>query len=200
MDKKFSLCCAATDVRDKKYLGEVRILSERTLQQQKPLWAPLGEGAPSTGRNGQEGALCPRRPAATPDVSGRAMGGPDSPTQPSIPKLTMQQKGWEQVSEQKAAHTGHLWFPPGLVVVRLGPPRSRARATPLRGALDSAAAAPGGRPPGPASGGGAPHTRRAQRGTAGRALPRSRRAPVSAGLRTAAQPLRVPPRPLGSQP
>lgn len=112
----------------------------------------------------------------------------------------MQQEGWEQVSEQKAAHTGHLRAPPGLAVARLGPLRSRARDTPVRGALSFSAAAPGGRPPGPASGSGAPHTRRAQRGTAGRALPRRRRAPVRAGLRTAAQPLRVPPRPLGSQP
>lgn len=141
------------------------------------------------------GTLCTQRPGATPDVVVGTV-----PTHPSIPELTMQQEGWEQVSKQKAAHTGHLRAPPGLAVVRLGPLPARARATRVRGALGSSAAAPGGRPPGPASGSGAPHPRQAQRGTAGRALPRRRPAPVRAGLRTAAQPLRVPFRPLGSQP
>lgn len=39
----------------------------------------------------------------------------------------MQQEGWEQVSEQKAAHTGHLRAPPGLAVAPSpSPPSARA--------------------------------------------------------------------------
>lgn len=121
-------------------------------------------------------------------------------TPPPTPGLTVQQEGWEQIPEQDAEHARHLRVPRGLAVVCLGPLLARARVAPVRGALGSSAAAPGGRPPGPASGDGAPHCRWAQRGTAGRALPRRRRAPVCAGFRNTVRPLLVRPRSLGSQP
>jgi hypothetical protein len=68
------------------------------------------------------GTLCTQRPGAT-HRRGNGRTG-TVPTHPSIPELTMQQEGWEQVSKQKAAHTGHLGAPPGLAVVRLCPPPS----------------------------------------------------------------------------
>lgn len=84
MDKKFSLGRAATNVRDKECLGEVRILPETTLQQQKTLWTTLGEGVPCTGRIGQKGALCPQRPGASPTVScGLWKDGTLSPPSPT---------------------------------------------------------------------------------------------------------------------